>query len=122
ASADEVDDYVKSQLRQLHIPGASVAIVRDGRIIKAQSYGLANVEWNIPATNNTVYELGSITKQFTAAAIMVLVEEGKVGLDDKIRKYFPAAPEAWEHITIRHLLSHTSGIQNHVALPEFLSV
>lgn len=122
ASADEVDDYVKSQLRQLHIPGASVAIVRDGRIIKAQSYGLANVEWNIPAANNTVYELGSITKQFTAAAIMVLVEEGKVGLDDKIRKYFPAAPEAWEHITIRHLLSHTSGIQNHVALPEFLSV
>ena len=81
-SADEVDDYVKSHLRQLHIPGASVAIVRDGRIIKAKSYGLANVEWNVPATNDTVYELGSVTKQFTATAIMMLVEEGKVGLDE----------------------------------------
>ena len=122
ASADEVDDYVKNQLRRLHIPGASVALVRDGRIIKAKGYGLANVEWNVPATNDTVYELGSVTKQFTAAAIMVLVEEGKVGLDDKITKYFPAAPETWEHITIRHLLSHTSGIQNHVTLPEFLNL
>jgi CubicO group peptidase (beta-lactamase class C family) len=122
ARADEVDDYVGRQLRQLHIPGVSLAVVHDDQIIKAKGYGLANVEWNVAATNDTVYEIGSMTKQFTATAIMMLVEEGKVSLDDKITKYFPAAPETWEHITIRHLLSHTSGIQNHVALPEFLNV
>jgi len=122
ARADEVDVYVGRQLRQLHIPGMSLAIVHDGQVIKAKGYGLANVEWNAPATSDTVYEIGSMTKQFTATAVMMLVEEGKVSLDDKITKYFPAAPETWSHVTIRHLLSHTSGIQNHVALPEFLNL
>ena len=122
ANADEVDDYVEGHLRQLHIPGASVAVVRDGQIIKAKGYGLANVELNVTATKDTVYEIGSITKQFTATAIMMLVEEGKVSLDDPVTKYFPAAPQTWQQITIRHLLNHTSGIQNHVAVPEFLNV
>ena len=122
ASADEVDNYVERHLRQLHIPGASVAVVRDSQIIKAKGYGLANVELNVPATKDTVYEIGSMTKQFTATAIMMLVEEGKVSLDDPVTKYFPAAPETWQHITIRHLLNHTSGIQNHVAVPEFLNL
>lgn len=121
ASADEVDDYVESHLCQLHIPSASVAVVRDGQIVKAKGYGLANVELNVPATKDTVYEIGSMTKQFTATAIMMLVEEGKVSLDDPVTKYFPAAPETWQHITIRHLLNHTSGIENYVAVPEFLN-
>ncbi len=119
ARADEVDDYVERQLRQLHIPGLSLAVVRGGRVIKAQGYGLANLESNAPATKDTVYEIGSMTKQFTATAVMMLVEEGKVSLDDKITKYFPAAPETWSQITVRHLLNHTSGIQNHVAVPDF---
>ncbi|MGI9069393.1 MAG: serine hydrolase domain-containing protein [Pyrinomonadaceae bacterium] len=119
ARADEVDDYVERQLRQLHIPGLSLAVVRNGTIIKARGYGLANVEGNLPSTKDTVYEIGSITKQFTATAVMMLVEEGKVSLDDKITKYFPAAPETWSRITVRHLLNHTSGIQNHVAVPDF---
>ncbi len=122
ASADEVDHYVESHLRQLHIPSASVAVVRDSQIIKAKGYGLANVELNVPATKDTVYEIGSMTKQFTATAIMMLAEEGKVSLDDPVTKYFPAAPETWQHITVRHLLNHTSGIQNHVAVPEFLNL
>ncbi len=105
-----------------HIPGVSLAVVRDGQIIKARGYGFANVELNAPATKATVYEIGSNTKQFTATAIMMLVEQGKVRLDDGIRKYFPEAPEAWNPITIRHLLSHTSGIQNHVAVPGYLRV
>jgi D-alanyl-D-alanine carboxypeptidase len=96
-------------------------VVQDGKIIKAQGFGLANVEWNAPATKDTVYELGSMTKQFTAAAIMMLVEEGRISLDDSVTKYFPSAPEPWERITIRHLLSHTSGIQNHVAVPDFMN-
>ena len=122
ARADEVDDYVARQLRALHIPGLSLAIMRDGQIVKAQGYGVANIGLNVPAASDTVYEIGSMTKQFTATAIMMLVEEGKVSLDDKLTKYFrqdEGAPEAWSRITVRHLLTHMSGIQNHVAVPDF---
>jgi len=122
AKADNVDDYILVRMRQLHIPGLSLAIARDGRVAKAQGYGFANLELRAHATKETVYEIGSNTKQFTAAAIMMLVEEGKVHLEDAITKYFPEAPEAWRGITIRHLLSHTSGIQNHVAVPHWLDV
>ena len=121
-AADEIDRYVERRLREMHIPGASLAVVRDGRIVKAKGYGLANIELSVPATPSTVYEIGSNTKQFTAAAIMMLVEEGKLRLDDKITKYFPAAPPSWSGITIAHLLTHTSGIQNHVAVPGYLGV
>jgi D-alanyl-D-alanine carboxypeptidase len=122
SEADQIDDYIATQMQRLHIPGVSLAIVRDGRVIKAQGYGFANLELKAPATKETVYEIGSNTKQFTAAAIMMLVEEGKIHLDDSITKYFPEAPEAWRGITIRHLLTHTSGIQNHVAVPDWLDV
>ena len=120
--ADKIDDYITAQIKRLHIPGASLAIVRDGHITKAQGYGFANLESRSPATKETVYELGSTSKQFTATAVMMLVEEGKVRLDDTITKYFPEAPQAWRVVTIRHLLTHTSGIQNHVAVPHWLDV
>ena len=96
--------------------------MRDGQLIKSRGYGLANLELNVRATEDTVYEIGSNTKQFTAAAVMMLVEEGKINLDDKLTKYFPEALESWSGITVRHLLSHTSGIQNHVAVPDWLNV
>ncbi|HEY5992162.1 MAG TPA: serine hydrolase domain-containing protein, partial [Candidatus Udaeobacter sp.] len=86
SKADQIDDYIATQMQRLHIPGVSLAIVRDGRVIKAQGYGFANLELKAPATKETVYEIGSNTKQFTAAAIMVLVEVGKVRLDDAITK------------------------------------
>ena len=89
---DQIDDYIMAQMGQLHIPGVSLAIVRDGRTIKTQGYGFANIELKAPATKDTVYEIGSTSKQFTATAIMMLVEEGKVRLDDTITKYFPEAP------------------------------
>lgn len=120
--ADKIDDYITAQIKRLHVPGASLAIVRDGHITKAQGYGFANLELRSAATKETVYEIGSTSKQFTATAIMMLVEEGKVRLDDTITKYFPEAPQAWRGITIRHLLTHTSGIQNHVAVPHWLDV
>jgi D-alanyl-D-alanine carboxypeptidase len=120
--ADEIDDYIATQMQRLHIPAVSLAIVRDGRVVKAQGYGFANLELKAPATKETVYEIGSNTKQFTAAAIMMLVEEGKVHLEDPVTKYFPEAPQAWRDITIQHLLTHTSGIQNHVAVPDWLDV
>src|SRR6478735_2443196 len=120
--ADQVDDYIESHMRARHVPGVSLAIIRDGKIVKSRGYGVANLELAVPATTTTVYEIGSNTKQFTAAAIMMLVEEGRIKLDDSVTKYFEDAPEAWGGITIRHLLSHTSGIQNHVAVPGYLSV
>src|SRR6476646_568907 len=119
--ADQVDDYIDSHMRARHIPGVSLAIIRDGKIVKGRGYGIANLELAVPATTTTVYEIGSNTKQFTAAAIMMLVEEGRIQLDDSVMKYFDAALEPWSGITIRHLLSHTSGIQNHVAVPGYLS-
>lgn len=122
SAADDIDGYVETQMRNLHIPGLSLAILRDGRVVKAKGYGLANIELKVPATPATVYELGSASKQFTAVAVLLLAEEGKLSLDDSIAKYFPSAPPAWKPITIRHLLTHTSGIQNHVAVPGYLRV
>jgi CubicO group peptidase (beta-lactamase class C family) len=122
ANADEIDDYIVSQMQRLHIPGLSLAIVRNGQITKAHGYGFANLELKASANKDTAYEIGSNTKQFTAAAIMMLVESGKIRLEDSVTKYFPEAPESWRGITIRHLLTHTSGIQNHVAVPNWLNV
>lgn len=119
ARADQVDDYVKAQMRERHIPGAAVAVVKDGRLVKAEGYGLANVELNVPATKETVFEIGSISKQITAAAIMLLVEEGKINLDEKISKYLPNTPESWSKVTVRNLLTHTSGIKSYTGLSGF---
>ena len=100
--ADAVDDYVHAQMRVLHIPGVSLAVVRDGGIVKARGYGLASVELHVPASEDSVFEIGSITKQFTAAALLMLVEEGKVGLDEPISRYLAGVPKAWSAITVRH--------------------
>lgn len=120
ANADSVDRYLAEQMRLKNAPGASIAVVKNGKVIQSAGYGLSNIETNTSATADTVYEIGSVTKQFTAAAIMLLVQEGKLAVSDPIRKYFPDAPESWSNITIRHLLTHTSGIQNHVEIPGYL--
>jgi D-alanyl-D-alanine carboxypeptidase len=106
---------VKQQMQKQHIPGLSLAIVKNGKIVKAKGYGLANVELNVPATKDSVYEIGSVTKVFTATAVMMLVNDGKIGLDDKITNYVSGLPQAWSEISVRHLLSHTSGITNDYA-------
>jgi D-alanyl-D-alanine carboxypeptidase len=110
ARADAVDEYVKAQMQTLHIPGLSIAVVEKGRLIKAAGYGSANVETDTPATPETVYKIASLSKQFLAAAVMLLVEEGKIGLDDRAQKYLNGSPESWKNITVRHLLTHTSGM------------
>jgi CubicO group peptidase (beta-lactamase class C family) len=110
AASAQVDEVVRAQMREQKIPGVSLAVIRDGHVIKATGYGLANVELNVPVTPQSIFQSGSIGKQFTATAIMMLVEEGKVGLDDSITKYFLETPPGWKPITIRHLLTHTSGL------------
>ncbi len=105
-----IDNYIRTEMKRQHIPGLSFAIIRDGEAVQTQDYGLANVELNVAATPDTVYHLASISKTFTAVGIMLLVEEGKVELDDTIIQYLDGLPVAWESITVRHLLTHTSGL------------
>ena len=110
---DSVGRYVESELRRLHIPGMSVAILRGDSVVMARGFGYANVELRVPATDSTVYQSGSVGKQFTSAAIMLLAERKKLSLDDPITRWLPEGRRAWRGITIRHLLSHTSGIANY---------
>jgi CubicO group peptidase (beta-lactamase class C family) len=111
-----VDNYLASQMQQHRIPGLTLKIIRDGKTIKTAAYGLANLELNVPAKPETVFEVGSITKQFTAAGILLLAQEGKLSVDDKISKHLKDTPETWADVTIRHLLTHTSGIKNYTGL------
>jgi len=110
AHADQIDDHVRSRMKEQRIPAISLAVIRNGKIVKAKGYGVANVELNVPATPETVYRLASTGKLFIATGIMLLVEEGKLTLDDPVSKYLVETPEAWQKITVRHLLSHTSGV------------
>ena len=112
-SSSNVDEFVSGELRAQHIPGVALAVVRGGKIVKAAGYGLANVELDVSTKPESIFQTGSVGKQFTATAVMMLVEEGKVGLDDKINKYFPDSPASWKDITIRHLLTHTSGVPDY---------
>src|SRR4028119_424601 len=117
--SDAVDNYIVEQMKKDNIPGLSLAVVKGGKIVKAKGYGLANVELQVPATADTVFEIGSITKQFTATAIMMLAERGKLSLDDKISKYVSGTPQSWQSVTVRHLLSHTSGIKAYTSVEGF---
>lgn len=105
----KVDEYVKGELLRQRVPGIALAVIKDGQIVLARGYGLANVEHQVPVKPETIFQSGSVGKQFTAMAVMMLVEAGKIGLEDKINKYFTDAPVAWQNITVRHLLTHTSG-------------
>ena len=99
---DPVGDYVRSEMQKQRIPGLSLLLSKGGQIVRAEGFGLANVELQVPVRPETVFQSGSVGKQFTATAVMMLVEEGKVGLDDSITKYFPEAPASWKPVTIRH--------------------
>lgn len=105
-----IDDFVHHELARQRIPGISVGIYSRGRILLAKGYGVANVELQVPVKPETLMQSGSVGKQFVSAAVMMLVEEGKISLDDSITKYFPEAPAAWKPILIKNLLSHTSGL------------
>ncbi|MEO6236792.1 MAG: serine hydrolase domain-containing protein [Vicinamibacterales bacterium] len=110
AAAESIDDYVKSQMTARRLPGLSLAVVRHGRIVKAGGYGVASLELRTAATAGTVYEIGSISKQFAADAVLLLAEDHKLQLDDPIAKYVDGTPPAWSAITIRRILTHTAGL------------
>jgi CubicO group peptidase (beta-lactamase class C family) len=112
------EQYMDASVKIDHFSG-SVLVSRDGEILFSKGYGLANREHNIPNTPETKFRLGSITKQFTAMAIMILVDQGKIKLDDPVGKYLEDAPKTWDGVTIHHLLTHTSGIHSYTSDPEY---
>lgn len=119
AHADTVDDYIRGQVASRHMPGVSVAIVREGKLVKAAGYGFANVETRTKATSDSLYVIASMTKSFTVIATLKLADDGKLSLDDPISKYVADTPAAWQSITVRHLMRHTSGIKNLPELPDW---
>src|SRR5262249_33298402 len=98
------------------VPGCAVGVYRAGESAFARGYGLANLEHDLRIEKDTAFDLGSVSKQFTAAAILLLVQDGKIALDDDVRKYVPELPDYGRTITLRHLLHHTSGLRDYNGL------
>ena len=115
--AATVRNYVQQELERQKIPGISVLVKRGDDIVLREAYGKANIELDVPATPENVYNVGSIAKTFTALTVMSLVEEGKLSIEDRVSKYVEQTPEHWKDITVRNLLSHTSGIPEYAVVP-----
>lgn len=111
AQADSTDIIVKQMMEQQKIVGLSLAVIKNGKAVVNKGYGWANAELEVPVNSETVIRLGSVSKQFFTTAILKLMEEGKLSVDDSVHRFFPDAPESWRPITIKHLMSHTSGLQ-----------
>ena len=108
-----LDDFIRGEMERQRIPGVAVGIIKRGAVLKADGFGFANVEHMVPVGADTIFQSGSLGKQFTAAAVMLQVEAGRLALGDSIKKFFPDAPDTWRPITVRHLLTHTSGIPDY---------
>lgn len=108
--ADRTDEFIQAQMKQQHIPGMALAIVKTGQVVKAAGYGYANLASKTPATAETVFKIASVSKPLIASGVLVLVQDGRLGLDDPVVKHLEGTPASWSAITIRHLLSHTSGL------------
>jgi CubicO group peptidase (beta-lactamase class C family) len=109
----EMGKKIQADMTSQNIPGVEIAVMSRGTILHLGTYGMADVENRVPVSDSTVFEIGSISKQFTSAATLMLAQEGKLRLDDPIHKYLPWIPSEWIGVTIRHLLTHTSGIPDY---------
>ena len=109
-------DKVFVQWDKENSPGASLGIIKDGKLVYSRGYGMANLEYGIPNSSKSVFRIGSTSKQFTAASIILLAQQGKLNLNDTLDKYFPEFPDYANKITITHLLNHTSGVRDYLTL------
>ena len=109
-NADEIDDFLRAEMLERKIPGLQLAVVKNGKIVKTASYGLANIQDAVAVDDDTVFSINSVTKAFTGVAVMQLVEQGKLELSAKISKYLPDLPVEWHNVTVKQLLTHTSGL------------
>lgn len=114
---DRVDELVNQHLAERQIPGACVAVLKNGGLVKAAAYGLADVELSVPATAETVFRIQSVSKQFTATGVMLLVEDGRMELDDPVSRHLDGCPAAWQSMAVRHLLAQTSGLVDFINEP-----
>ena len=114
-----IDALVEAPIKSGRVAGASVAVVRGNQTIVDRGYGFADLQLDVPTPSRAIYEIGSVTKQFTAAALLLLAEDKKLALDDELTKFLPDYPTAGHRVTLRHLLNHTSGIKGYTELPEF---
>lgn len=112
SSPDSIDAFLQDRMQKLHIPGLQVAIIRHGKLAKLSSYGSANVEHAVPTTNESVFSVNSITKAFVGVAVMQLVEAGKLRVDDPLSRYLPDLPSTWQAVTLKQVLTNTSGLPN----------
>jgi CubicO group peptidase (beta-lactamase class C family) len=108
-------EFIRAERSRQQVPGVAAAVVRGGNVLLAEGFGLANVEHQVPVGTQTLFQSGSVGKQFTAAVVMLQAEDGRLALDDPLTRFFPDAPAHWRGITVRHLLTHTSGIPNYTA-------
>lgn len=115
AQTARIDAHIIREMSRQMVPGAAVGVYGRGRVLLAKGYGFADIGRRTPVGPKTIFQLGSVGKQFTAAAVMLLVEKGRMGLDDSITDYLDAAPKKWRGIRIKNLLSHTSGIADYIA-------
>src|SRR5262245_38444154 len=115
-----MDQIVQASVANKQFMG-SVLVARGNDLLFNKGYGSANLEWQIPNTPSTKFRLGSVTKQFTAASILLLEERGKLKVEDPVKKYLPEAPAAWDKMTIYHVLTHTAGIPNFTSFPDYRS-
>jgi CubicO group peptidase (beta-lactamase class C family) len=113
APLDSIATYVQSELVRQRIPGMSVGILRGDSVLLARGFGFANLELQVPASDSTIYQSGSLGKQFTAAGVVTLAEQGQLRLDDRIVRWLPEGKGVWDSITVRHLLTHTSGVSEY---------
>jgi CubicO group peptidase (beta-lactamase class C family) len=113
APGDEVSRFVHAEMDKQHIPGLALLVSLNGRPSRSEGYGMSNLELQTKVVPETIFQSGSVGKQFTATAVMMLVEAGKVGLEDPLTKYFPGAPAWWHEVTVRELLSHTAGFTDY---------
>lgn len=115
-----VDAVAAKALADKAVAGFAVGVVENGRVRLARGYGMADLEARVPVTDRTVFRIGSVTKEFTAAAVLLLAEQGKLSLDDRLAKFVPTFPRGGE-VTVRQLLAHTSGIRNYTSVPDFMT-
>lgn len=109
----ELDAFIEDEMIKQRVPGVAVGLLYKDEIVHAKAYGRATLEHEVPVTNDTLFQSGSVGKMFTAAATMTQVKKGIIALDEPITKYFSSAPDSWNNVTVRHLLTHTSGIPDH---------
>ena len=117
--ADSIDDYLKSEMQRLHIPALAVGIVKNGQVVRFEALGTSDLEAKRTADISDLFEIGSLTKQFTSMGVMILVEGTRVDLEDPVSKYLPDAPSAWAGINVRNLLYQNSGLPDYSFVPKF---